>query len=158
MMPFPRALLGVSPKEERSTRRLEILNKEAGIVKNWCLKDLLPHGFGIYHGEMAREERELVVELFINGQLQVLVSTTGLAWGVNLPAHLVIIKGTQIHGVELDPVVVMEMLGRAGRPQYDSCGEGIVMTSHDKLADYVWLMNEWQKHPFQGVSVYGMDS
>jgi hypothetical protein len=28
--------------------------------------------------------------------LQVLVSTATLAWGVNLPAHMVIIKGTQV--------------------------------------------------------------
>ena len=28
--------------------------------------------------------------------MQVLVSTATLAWGVNLPAHMVIIKGTQV--------------------------------------------------------------
>lgn len=139
-----RGTVGCFLKEESSSRIMEILNNEAGTVKSWFLKDLLPHGFGIYHGEMAREERDLVVELFINGKIQVLVSTTGLAWGVNLPAHLVIIKGTQIYGEELDPVIVMEMLGRAGRPQFDSCGEGIVMTSYHNLADYVWLMKESQ--------------
>jgi len=32
--------------------------------------------------------------------LQVLVSTATLAWGVNLPAHTVIIKGTQVYSPE----------------------------------------------------------
>ena len=31
---------------------------------------------------------------------QVLVSTATLAWGVNLPAHTVIIKGTQVYSPE----------------------------------------------------------
>ena len=31
---------------------------------------------------------------------QVLVSTATLAWGVNLPAHTVIIKGTQVYNPE----------------------------------------------------------
>lgn len=30
-----------------------------------------------------------------NGWVQVLVATSTLAWGVNTPAHLVIIKGTE---------------------------------------------------------------
>lgn len=33
-------------------------------------------------------------------QIQILVATSTLAWGVNTPAHLVIIKGTEVsHGV-----------------------------------------------------------
>ena len=52
--------------------------------------------------------------------LQVLVSTATLAWGVNLPAHTVIIKGTQVynpvkgHWDELSPQDMMQMMGRAG--------------------------------------------
>ena len=63
-----------------------------------------------------------------------LVSTATLAWGVNLPAHTVIIKGTQVYNPEkgawgeLSPLDVMQMFGRAGRPQYDSQGEGIIIT------------------------------
>lgn len=45
---------------------------------------------------MNRIERTLVEELFADGHIQVLVSTATLAWGVNLPAHTVIIKGTQV--------------------------------------------------------------
>lgn len=67
--------------------------------------------------------------------VQVLVSTATLAWGVNLPAHTVIIKGTQVYNPakgnwqELSPLDVMQMFGRAGRPQYDTQGMGIIITS-----------------------------
>ena len=62
------------------------------------LKDLLPYGFAIHHAGMNRVERTLVEELFGDKHIQVLVSTATLAWGVNLPAHTVIIKGTQVRG------------------------------------------------------------
>ena len=41
---------------------------------------------------MSRADRNLVEDLFADGHIQVLVSTATLAWGVNLPAHTVIIK------------------------------------------------------------------
>lgn len=47
--------------------------------------------------------------------LQVLVSTATLAWGVNLPAHTVILKGTQMYSpekgtwVELSPLDVLQV-------------------------------------------------
>jgi pre-mRNA-splicing helicase BRR2 len=68
--------------------------------------------------------------------------------GVNLPAHTVIIKGTQIYSpekgawTELCPLDVIQMLGRAGRPQYDTHGEGIILTSHSELRFYLSLMNQ----------------
>jgi pre-mRNA-splicing helicase BRR2 len=65
---------------------------EAANVKNKDLQELLPFAFGVHHAGMAREDRTLVEELFADGHLQVLVSTATLAWGVNLPAHSVIIK------------------------------------------------------------------
>lgn len=46
------------------------------------------------------------------------MSTATLAWGVNLPAHTVIIKGTQIYDptkgrwVELGALDVLQMLGK----------------------------------------------
>lgn len=49
---------------------------------------------------LSRVDRKLVEDLFNDRHIQVLVSTSTLAWGVNLPAHTVIIKGTQIYSPE----------------------------------------------------------
>ncbi|XP_050284269.1 DExH-box ATP-dependent RNA helicase DExH12-like [Quercus robur] len=138
--------LGRFLKEDSASR--EILHSQTDLVKSNELKDLLPYGFAIHHAGLARADRQLVEELFSDGHVQVLVSTATLAWGVNLPAHSVIIKGTQIYNpekgawTELSPLDVMQMLGRAGRPQYDSYGEGIIITGHSELQYYLSLMNQ----------------
>jgi pre-mRNA-splicing helicase BRR2 len=125
----------------------EILREEIAAVKNGDLKEVLQYGFAIHHAGMARADRELVEDLFSDGHIGVLCCTATLAWGVNLPAHAVIIKGTQIYDpskgrwAELSPLDVQQMLGRAGRPQYDSEGEGIIMTAHNELQYYLSLMN-----------------
>ncbi|KAI9830786.1 MAG: DEIH-box ATPase [Phylliscum demangeonii] len=126
----------------------EILNEEAQSVFDRDLKDLLPYGFGIHHAGMNRADRDSVESLFAEGNIQVLVSTATLAWGVNLPAHAVVIKGTQIYSpekgswVELSPQDVLQMLGRAGRPQYDTYGEGIIITTQSELQYYLSLLNQ----------------
>ncbi|KAL0409431.1 UNVERIFIED_CONTAM: DExH-box ATP-dependent RNA helicase DExH12 [Sesamum radiatum] len=133
-------------KEDSASR--EILQSHTELVKSSDLKDLLPYGFAIHHAGMVRADRQIVEELFADGHVQVLVSTATLAWGVNLPAHTVIIKGTQIYNpekgawTELSPLDVMQMLGRAGRPQYDTYGEGIIITGHSELQYYLSLMNQ----------------
>lgn len=116
-------------------------------IKNDDLKQLLPAGFAIHHAGLCRSDRTAVEELFGRGLIQVLVSTMTLAWGVNLPAHTVIIKGTQMYSpeksawVELSPQDVLQMLGRAGRPQFEKCGEGIIITKSAELQYYLSLMN-----------------
>ena len=44
--------------------------------------------------------------------------------------------------VELGMLDVLQMLGRAGRPQYDKTGEGVLITSHSELQYYLSLMNQ----------------
>ncbi|GAB4837622.1 DExH-box ATP-dependent RNA helicase DExH12 [Ancistrocladus abbreviatus] len=138
--------LGRFLKEDSASR--EILHTHTDLVKSTDLKDLLPYGFAIHNAGMGRSDRQLVEDLFADGHVQVLVSTATLAWGVNLPAHTVIIKGTQIYNpekgawTELSPLDVMQMLGRAGRPQYDTYGEGIIITGHSELQYYLSLMNQ----------------
>ncbi|EAL72371.1 DEAD/DEAH box helicase [Dictyostelium discoideum AX4] len=115
-------------------------------IQNAELKDLLPYGIGIHHAGLSRSDRSLVEDLFGDNRIQVLISTATLAWGVNLPAHTVIIKGTQIYNpekgwCELSPLDVTQMLGRAGRPPFDKEGEGIIITSQHELQFYLSLLN-----------------
>jgi len=115
--------------------------------KNKELRELFVGGFGVHHAGMLRSDRNLTEKLFAMGLIKVLFCTATLAWGVNLPAHSVVIKGTQIYDakqgkfVELSILDVMQIFGRAGRPQFDSSGEGIILTTHDKLAHYMQLMH-----------------
>ena len=60
--------------------------------RNKQLRELFPDGFSIHHAGMLRRDRNLVQNLFSKGVIKVLVCTATLAWGVNLPAHAVIIK------------------------------------------------------------------
>ena len=94
---------------------MEILREESEGVKHGDLKDLLPFGFAIHHAGMARSDRTLVEDLYSDKHIQVLVSTATLAWGVNLPAHTVILKGTQMYSpeegrwTELSPLDIMQV-------------------------------------------------
>uniref|UniRef100_A0A667ZUV8 Activating signal cointegrator 1 complex subunit 3 n=1 Tax=Myripristis murdjan TaxID=586833 RepID=A0A667ZUV8_9TELE len=118
-----------------------------------CEKQMFPDGFGIHHAGMLRSDRSLMESMFSRGHLKVLVCTATLAWGVNLPAHAVIIKGTQIYDAKRGAVVdlgildVMQIFGRAGRPQFDKFGEGTIITTHDKLSHYLTLLT--QQNPIE---------
>ncbi|CAE7806857.1 Snrnp200 [Symbiodinium necroappetens] len=133
--------------QEDSASR-EILQTEAQQMKTPEVQDLLPYGFAVHHAGLPRADRKLVEDLYADRHIQVLVSTATLAWGVNLPAHTVIIKGTQVYNPqkgawdELSSMDMMQMLGRSGRPQYDKTGHGIVITQHSELQYYLSLMNQ----------------
>ncbi|EQL02923.1 Sec63 domain protein [Ophiocordyceps sinensis CO18] len=126
----------------------EVLNEASSQATDADLKDILPYGFGIHHAGMNRIDRTDVEDLFARGAIQVLVCTATLAWGVNLPAHTVVIKGTQVYSpekgswVELSPQDVLQMLGRAGRPQFDTYGEGIIITTQSETQYYLSLLNQ----------------
>lgn len=72
---------------------------------------MFPDGFSIHHAGMLRQDRSLVENLFSRGYIKVLVCTATLAWGVNLPAHAVIIK-VKAYALSLlairHPLTVME--------------------------------------------------
>jgi activating signal cointegrator complex subunit 3 len=105
-------------------------------VKDQNLKLTLPFGIGMHHAGLAERDRKTVEELYVNQKIQVLIATATVAWGVNFPAHLVVIKGTEFFDgkqkryVDMPITDVLQMMGRAGRPQYDDHGVACVFV-HD---------------------------
>lgn len=59
------------------------------------LRSALLHGVAFHHAGLAEGDRNLVENLFRNRQIKLMLCTSTLAMGVNLPAHLVIIKSTE---------------------------------------------------------------
>lgn len=57
---------------------------------------------------------------------------------MNFPAHFVIVKGTEFYDGKLKRYVdmpitdVLQMMGRAGRPQYDNMGIALIMVYNIK--------------------------
>ena len=77
-----------------------------------------------------------------------LVATSTLAWGVNFPAHLVIIKGTEFFDgktrryVDFPITDVLQMIGRAGRPQFDDQGVATIFVQEEKKHFYKKFLYE----------------
>ncbi|KAK9806413.1 hypothetical protein WJX73_003409 [Symbiochloris irregularis] len=93
------------------------------------------------------KDRAAVEDLFRSRMLAVLCTTSTLAMGVNLPAHLVIIKGTRLWAgaqedgaskgfKEYDRSACLQMIGRAGRPQFDNEGVAVIMTASNNVRRY----------------------
>ena len=124
------------------------IQKKIRRLKTSDLADLVTDSIGIHHAGMLRADRSLIEELFRQKKIQVLVCTATLAWGVNLPAHTVIIHGTEIYDakkggfIHLPPLDVLQIFGRAGRPGFDTSGHGIIITSDSQMQHYIRTLSQ----------------
>ncbi|ORX66508.1 hypothetical protein DL89DRAFT_306116 [Linderina pennispora] len=93
-------------------------------------------------------------QLFKSGSIHILFSaniddvgvgsTSTLGIGINLPAYMVIVKGTKGYvdagNVEYSASEILQFIGRAGRPQFGNSGKAIILTESfnvDKYRDLV---------------------
>lgn len=68
---------------------------------------------------------------------RVLIATSTLAWGVNLPARRVVVLGVKRASDWVSPVDIKQMVGRAGRTGLDERGDAYVMLPEDEFDDLV---------------------
>ncbi|CAN9083858.1 unnamed protein product [Alternaria alternata] len=113
-------------------------------LSNKELRETVASGVAFHHAGIDLDDRIQVEKGFISGEINVICCTSTLAVGVNLPCHLVIIKNTMSWGAkglqEYSDLEMMQMLGRAGRPQYDDSAVAVIMTRQAKVRRYEKLV------------------
>ena len=124
------------------TERLERLRQASQTVQDAQLAECLRKAVGYHSAGLLNSDRKTVERLFKASDLLVVCTTTTLSQGVNLPAHLVIVKSTlQWKGAgngyqEYSPNMLRQMVGRAGRPQFDTHGTAVIMTAQENAQQY----------------------
>ncbi|EHL00396.1 putative ATP-dependent DNA helicase MER3 [Glarea lozoyensis 74030] len=110
------------------------------VVGSKELQDIVTCGVAFHHAGLDAQDRQVIETSFLKGNISVICCTSTLAVGVNLPCHLVILKGTVTFGnnllTEYSDLEVMQMLGRAGRPQFEDTAVAIIMTKNEKKDHY----------------------
>ncbi len=110
------ALIGVCEQLRRT---------QVGLDK--VLEKIVPNGVAFHHAGLTFDEREIIEGAFRQAQVRILVTTTTLSSGVNLPARLVIVRTPLFQRKLVDILTYKQMSGRAGRKGVDEMGESILM-------------------------------
>jgi helicase len=96
----------------------------AGSNKTW---ELQAKGVGYFHSGLTLQQRNANAEAYHKNLLRVVVATTSLKMGVNLPATHVFIRDHLFWGKgHLSITDILQMLGRAGRGNVSGHGEVLV--------------------------------
>lgn len=113
--------------------------KSGEILKNELLKIGIKTEF--HNANLEKNKRlELENNFKNNPDFKIIIATSTLACGLNLPSRRVIVLGVN-RGLELvESADIIQMCGRAGRPKYDSKGDAYVLlpnSNFDKLKSKV---------------------
>jgi len=106
------------------------------------LAELVQQGIAFHHAGLSGAHRRIIEDSFREGKIKVLTATPTLAFGVNLPARMVVIHDYRRYepGYGYYPITVLEykqMAGRAGRPRYDKIGEALLVAKTEDERDYL---------------------
>jgi ATP-dependent DNA helicase RecG len=79
--------------------------------------ELRDFGLGVLHGQMASAEKARTMEAFASGELDVLVATTVIEVGIDVPnASVMVIEGAERYGISQ----LHQLRGRVGRGEHAS--------------------------------------
>jgi helicase len=135
-------LLGKSTKRVLEQEAEHVASADEKTQLSESLANLVRCGTAFHHAGLGGAHRKLIEDLFRQGRIKVLTATPTLAFGVNLPARVVIIQDYRRYevGYGYYPISVLEykqMAGRAGRPKYDKNGEAVLIAKTSDEADYL---------------------
>ncbi len=131
--PLKRSLTEIAERILAAGERTRISVQLAEVVNN---------GVAFHHAGLGGGHRKIIEDAFREGKIKVLTATPTLAFGVNLPARVVIVQTYRRYktGYGYDDIAVLEykqMAGRAGRPCYDKVGDAILLAKTEDERDYL---------------------
>ena len=90
-----------------------------------------------HNADLESNERAKLEDRFKNDpKLRVIVATSTLAWGMNLPARRVIILGVHRGVDEVESHDILQMIGRSGRYGIDPMGDAYILVPESRAAEY----------------------
>lgn len=115
---------------------------------------LLRRGIAVHHGRMPGRLPRLIVELVERRIVRVVIATSTLSQGVNLPFETILIPGlTRRQSGRVTPQEFSNLIGRAGRPGIATEGQALVLLLDSvtrwqraqAAADYQATVRDWME-------------
>nr|XP_020645197.1 DNA polymerase theta [Pogona vitticeps] len=116
----------------------QLRHSPAGL--DFVLQRTIKWGVAFHHAGLTFDERDIIEDAFRQGVLRVLVATSTLSSGVNLPARRVIIRTPVFGSRTLDVLTYKQMAGRAGRKGVDTIGESILLCKPSEKSKGIALL------------------
>ena len=91
---------------------------------------MVKYGIAYHHSGLTNDEKEIIEKGYRTGVLFVLVATSTLSTGINLPAKAVIFKSPYVAMSLMDSAKYKQMSGRAGRTGFDTRGDAIMICAN----------------------------
>ncbi len=138
---------------ENTRKRAETLANE--------LREIYGNTVVFFHGGLSGEEKQRIMNDIINGKYKIVVSTTALGQGVNLPIYAVIFKNINLPVIQdgrflgwrrLNVMEYKQIAGRAGRPKYDK--EGIAIIEAKTKNEAITYVKEYLNGKIENVRGY----
>ena len=121
--------------EESEKMDLQNVEETYENIKNYLPDD---YKIAILHGKMSNKEKDAIVEKFLNKEIHILISTTVIEVGVNVPnATFMIIVDAHRFGL----ATLHQLRGRVGRSKYQSYCI-LVTDSKSERIDIMCLEND----------------
>ena len=109
---------------------------------------LLQKGVVVHHGKMPAPLARLLIELVDRRVVRLVIATSTLTEGVNLPFETILIPELRRRRKSMDAREVSNLMGRAGRPGHATEGRTLVLTTGRKnVADYITLLATLESKP-----------
>ncbi len=106
------------------------------------LAELVKKGAAFHHAGLLFKQRNLIEKAFKEGKIKLIISTTTLAFGLNLPSFCVLIYSLKRkEGAKSYYIPVLEekqMVGRAGRIPYDNFGFGLLYAKSESEKEFLF--------------------